>query len=119
MRKIWAVIRREFVERASAAGFGLFATEAVLASTHRDILIGMIFSNVVMYFIMLATGATLHKAGQTSIQSAADAAVALQPLADIARFGAKKEPRRRTAGLKQQEKQRNASSLTGGADACQ
>jgi Mn2+/Fe2+ NRAMP family transporter len=34
-----------------------------------------------MYFIILATAATLWKAGQTDIQSAADAAVALEPLA--------------------------------------
>jgi NRAMP (natural resistance-associated macrophage protein)-like metal ion transporter len=57
------------------------ATEAELASTQRDILIGMIFSNVVMYFIILSTAATLHKAGITDVQSAAKAAQALQPLA--------------------------------------
>src|ERR1700694_556270 len=37
--------------------------------------------NVVMYFIILATAATLFKAGQTDIQSATDAAQALKPLA--------------------------------------
>jgi Mn2+/Fe2+ NRAMP family transporter len=41
----------------------------------------MIFSNMVMYFIILSTGATLHKSGQVEIQSAAEAAQALQPLA--------------------------------------
>jgi NRAMP (natural resistance-associated macrophage protein)-like metal ion transporter len=46
-----------------------------------DVNTGMFFAVVVMYFIMLATGATLHKAGQTDINSAADAAVALKPLA--------------------------------------
>ena len=34
-----------------------------------------------MYFVILATAATLFTAGQTTIQSAADAAVALEPLA--------------------------------------
>jgi Mn2+/Fe2+ NRAMP family transporter len=34
-----------------------------------------------MYFIILSTGATLHKAGQTNIESAAQAAEALRPLA--------------------------------------
>jgi Mn2+/Fe2+ NRAMP family transporter len=34
-----------------------------------------------MYFIILATAATLHVAGQTWIESAADAAEALRPLA--------------------------------------
>ncbi|MFL5266930.1 MAG: NRAMP family divalent metal transporter [Stellaceae bacterium] len=57
------------------------ATNAELASTQRDILIGMIFSNVVMYFIILSTAATLHKAGITEVETAADAAQALQPLA--------------------------------------
>ncbi|MFD2501068.1 divalent metal cation transporter [Rhizorhabdus histidinilytica] len=41
----------------------------------------MIFSNIVMYFIILSTAATLHQAGQTEIASAADAADALRPLA--------------------------------------
>jgi Mn2+/Fe2+ NRAMP family transporter len=41
----------------------------------------MFFSNLIMYFIILSTGATLHKAGQTNIESAAQAAEALRPLA--------------------------------------
>jgi NRAMP (natural resistance-associated macrophage protein)-like metal ion transporter len=76
----------EEVEEEIAAGrTRLFqrrgATEAELASTQRDILIGMIFSNVVMYFIILSTAATLHKAGITDVQNAAEAAQALRPLA--------------------------------------
>jgi NRAMP (natural resistance-associated macrophage protein)-like metal ion transporter len=57
------------------------ATNPELASTQRDILIGMIFSNAVMYFIILSTAATLHKAGITEVKTAAEAAQALQPLA--------------------------------------
>jgi Mn2+/Fe2+ NRAMP family transporter len=41
----------------------------------------MTFSNVVMYFIILSTGSTLHPAGQHDIESAAQAAEALRPLA--------------------------------------
>jgi Mn2+/Fe2+ NRAMP family transporter len=41
----------------------------------------MFFSILVMYFIILATAATLHQAGGTDIKSAADAAEALRPLA--------------------------------------
>src|SRR5216117_2097541 len=41
----------------------------------------MFFSVLVMYFIMLATAATLHAAGTTDIRSATDAAQALRPLA--------------------------------------
>src|SRR5215203_2799787 len=40
------------------------ASDEELRESRRDILIGMFFSNVVMYFIILSTGATLHKAGQ-------------------------------------------------------
>ena len=46
-----------------------------------DVNAGMFFSNLVMYFIILGTAATLHQAGRTDIQSAADAAEALRPLA--------------------------------------
>jgi NRAMP (natural resistance-associated macrophage protein)-like metal ion transporter len=49
-----------------------------------DVSIGMFFSNVVMYFIMLANAATLHRAGQTDIKSAAEAAEALRPVAGSA-----------------------------------
>jgi NRAMP (natural resistance-associated macrophage protein)-like metal ion transporter len=46
-----------------------------------DVNVGMGFSVLVMYFIMLASAATLHEAGKTDIQSATDAAEALRPLA--------------------------------------
>lgn len=56
-------------------------TNRALASTGRDVFIGMIFSNVVMYFIILSTAATLHQTGKVNIQTAADAAEALRPIA--------------------------------------
>ena len=46
-----------------------------------DTIAGMVFSEVVAYFIILATGATLFVAGKTNIASATDAAEALRPLA--------------------------------------
>jgi Mn2+/Fe2+ NRAMP family transporter len=46
-----------------------------------DVNIGMLFSNVVMYFIILATAATLFHAGKTDITSAQEAAQALTPIA--------------------------------------
>jgi Mn2+/Fe2+ NRAMP family transporter len=57
------------------------ATSSELRKTRRDVLTGMVFSNLVMYFIILATGSTLHKAGQTEIDTAVQAAEALRPLA--------------------------------------
>lgn len=46
-----------------------------------DTLIGMGFSNVVAYFIILAASATLHAHGATNIETAAQAAEALRPIA--------------------------------------
>jgi Mn2+/Fe2+ NRAMP family transporter len=46
-----------------------------------DTLAGMAVSNLVALAIMIATAATLHAAGKTDIQTAADAARALQPAA--------------------------------------
>lgn len=57
------------------------ATNAEMKYAGWDVGIGMLLSNVVMYFIILATAATLFKAGKTNIQSATDAALALRPLA--------------------------------------
>ncbi|MCR4278076.1 MAG: Nramp family divalent metal transporter [Candidatus Berkelbacteria bacterium] len=42
---------------------------------------GMLLSNVVMFFIIIVTGATLFRNGITNIGTAADAAAALRPLA--------------------------------------
>src|SRR5690349_12766906 len=57
------------------------ATRAELKRSMWDIIFGMFFSNLVMYFIILATAATLFKSGKTDINSAAEAAQALRPLA--------------------------------------
>jgi NRAMP (natural resistance-associated macrophage protein)-like metal ion transporter len=46
-----------------------------------DTFAGMAVSNLVALAIMIGTAATLHTAGKTDIQSAADAAKALQPVA--------------------------------------
>jgi NRAMP (natural resistance-associated macrophage protein)-like metal ion transporter len=46
-----------------------------------DTLVGMAFSNIIAIAIILTTAATLHKAGIRDIQSSAQAAAALKPLA--------------------------------------
>ena len=46
-----------------------------------DVATGMVFSNVVMFAIIVATGATLGSHGGTKIDSAAQAAAALEPAA--------------------------------------
>jgi NRAMP (natural resistance-associated macrophage protein)-like metal ion transporter len=57
------------------------ATRKELRYGWLDVNVGMLFCNVVFYFIILTTAATLHTSGQTDIQSAADAAQALRPIA--------------------------------------
>ena len=47
---------------------------------------GMLYSNVAAYFIILATAVTLHRAGITDIDTAAQAASALRPLAGAFAF---------------------------------
>jgi Mn2+/Fe2+ NRAMP family transporter len=46
-----------------------------------DTIVGMTFSNLIAFFIILSTAATLHAAGVTTIQTSAQAAEALRPLA--------------------------------------
>src|SRR5260370_14578245 len=46
-----------------------------------DTSVGMVFSNIIAFFIILTTAAVLNAGGVTNIQSAAEAAEALRPLA--------------------------------------
>ena len=46
-----------------------------------DVTVGMLVSNLVMYFIILATALTLNASGKADISTGADAAQALRPLA--------------------------------------
>jgi Mn2+/Fe2+ NRAMP family transporter len=54
---------------------------AHLAQIKTDTTIGMIYSNLIAFCIMLTTAVTLHAAGSGDIRSAAEAADALRPLA--------------------------------------
>ncbi len=57
------------------------ASKKEITRSRNDVLTGMFFSNLVMYFIILTSAATLHAHGKTSISTARDAAEALRPLA--------------------------------------
>ena len=46
-----------------------------------DTIVGMAFSNLIAFFIMLTTAVTLHRAGITDITTSAEAAEALRPIA--------------------------------------
>ena len=62
------------------------ATDHELRDVRRDVVTGMVFSNVVMYFIMLSAAATLHRAGRVDIETSRQAAEALRPLAGNAAY---------------------------------
>ena len=57
------------------------ATPDELRDARNDTITGMFFSNVIMFFIILTTAATLHGHGLTHITTAREAAEALRPLA--------------------------------------
>jgi Mn2+/Fe2+ NRAMP family transporter len=57
------------------------AAPAELRRIHWDTWIGMFYSDLTAYFIILATAVTLHVSGVTDIKTAAQAASALRPLA--------------------------------------
>lgn len=59
----------------------LGATDEELRAMRTDVLTGMAFAGVVMYFIIVTTGATLYATGQRDIETARQAAEALRPLA--------------------------------------
>jgi len=57
------------------------ATDEELATSRTDVVTGMFFSNMVMYFIILTTATTLNAHGLKNIETARQAAEALRPLA--------------------------------------
>ncbi|MBI4638863.1 MAG: divalent metal cation transporter [Candidatus Rokubacteria bacterium] len=57
------------------------ATAHELGDARLDVMTGMFFSNLVMYFIILATASTLYRGGVHDIATAREAAEALRPLA--------------------------------------
>ncbi|HUJ03460.1 MAG TPA: divalent metal cation transporter [Rhizomicrobium sp.] len=66
--------RHQFRERS-------FSDAQAFRHIAADTWTGMIVSNVIAYFIIVTTAATLHAQGVTNIQSAAQAAEALRPIA--------------------------------------
>jgi Mn2+/Fe2+ NRAMP family transporter len=57
------------------------AVQRELRTARDDVEAGMLVSNLIMYFIIMTAGATLHRAGITDVQTADQAAAALRPLA--------------------------------------
>ena len=74
------------VEEEKASGRNLLsrrkgATAQEIRTRKFDVGIGTFFSNLVMYFIILTTAATLFTSGKRDIETSKDAALALMPLA--------------------------------------
>ncbi|MBU6204305.1 MAG: divalent metal cation transporter [Bacteroidetes bacterium] len=59
----------------------LIINKQIIQDMNIDINVGMFFSNIVMYFIILTTGTVLYQAGLHQIETVDDAARALEPLA--------------------------------------
>jgi len=57
------------------------STDEELSAARDDVFTGMFFSNLVMFFIILTTAATLHIHGIQNIETAKQASEALRPLA--------------------------------------
>ena len=57
------------------------ATKNEIADAHADVNAGMVYSNLVMFFIIVTTAVTLGAHGKHDIATAQDAAEALRPLA--------------------------------------
>jgi NRAMP (natural resistance-associated macrophage protein)-like metal ion transporter len=79
----WQAAQEVEEERAMGRSLGQRkgATDEEIRRSRTDVMTGMFFSNLIMYFIILTTAATLHAHGQTHIDTALQAAEALRPLA--------------------------------------
>ena len=60
---------------------GIIVNKHMMNNMRKDVDIGMLFSNLVMFFVILTTGAVLYKAGIRQIDTVGQAAKALEPLA--------------------------------------
>jgi NRAMP (natural resistance-associated macrophage protein)-like metal ion transporter len=74
-------VEEEIAEGRSTLAEREGASKREIGRSRTDVLTGMFFSNLVMYFIILTSAATLHAHGKTTISSAREAAEALRPLA--------------------------------------
>ena len=80
----WQAALNAEQDQVISSRFGSRPRRAVgreLRAARRDVYTGMLVSNLIMFFIILTAAGTLHRAGITEIQSAAEAAGALRPLA--------------------------------------
>jgi NRAMP (natural resistance-associated macrophage protein)-like metal ion transporter len=68
-------------EDQTQPGKHILVDKTSIRKMRSDVISGMFFSNVVMFFIILTTGIVLYNAGTTQIETVDQAAMALKPLA--------------------------------------
>jgi len=69
------------VEEMKYGTTGIMVDKTMIDEARKDVAFGMLFSNLVMYFIILTTGTVLFNAGMRNIETVEEAAKALEPLA--------------------------------------
>ncbi len=74
-------VEEEIDEGKKTISARLGVTKTELKWMRTDVVSGMVISNLVVWFIVVTTAATLHRNGITDINSATQAAEALRPLA--------------------------------------
>jgi NRAMP (natural resistance-associated macrophage protein)-like metal ion transporter len=74
-------IEEEIMNGKTSIKSRLGATKEEISHMRADVWSGMFLSNMVMFAIIATCGATLHASGITNIETAAQAAAALKPLA--------------------------------------
>lgn len=80
----WQVSQEVEEERERGIVATIHATgqmNALLRAARLDVGLGMAMANIGFYFVVLTAAATLHRAGMTDVETAAQAAQALEPLA--------------------------------------
>ena len=75
------MVEQEKLEGRATVAARRGATRAEIIDAHADVNTGMVYSNVVMFFIITTTAVTLGAHGKHDIATAQDAAEALRPLA--------------------------------------
>lgn len=76
------VEQRVYEGKIKSIGVGKSAaSKKDLSKVNKDTVLGMVFSQAIMWFIILTTGATLFPQGIHNLKSSANAAAALAPLA--------------------------------------
>ncbi len=68
-------------EEVSHAKHKIVVNKNFMVKMEKDVIFGMFFSCLVMFFIILSTGVVLHNGGVTQIDTVEQAAKALEPLA--------------------------------------